>query len=287
MDLIEEIKGRKNNEGFLKNAKIKNWTEPFSYYWKHWSLLKEATKITLKGACAGSLFGYYWIILNPLLLIGLYSLIYCFITRVSLREMSIESYITHIFLGIIPYLTFSQVIQQSVICLVNNPSIIFSTLFPSEIFVAKMVLSNSVTLFIGLCVLLLYCVVYDVSCLPGFFFCILLSIFFLLFVLGISLVLALIGIAFKDLKFVLSHMMVIILMLSPIGIAATQIPPKFKFVAYFNPLYIFLVNYQKILLPNSVLFDLNFVVAVLVSLMVFFIGFKSFKKFKRTYFDYL
>ena len=58
------------------------FTAPFKLIFSNAYLLGRTTLVELKTQYAGSLFGMFWIVLGPILLLSIYTAIYAFIFRV-------------------------------------------------------------------------------------------------------------------------------------------------------------------------------------------------------------
>ena len=91
---------------------------------------------------AGSLLGLSWIFLGPLLILGIYALVYLEIFRVRGNTVfNGPSYVIYIFCGLVPYLTTAQALSFGVNSVVSNKAILNNTVFPIDLAPVKSALS--------------------------------------------------------------------------------------------------------------------------------------------------
>ena len=84
----------------------------FEMLWKHRKMLRATTISDIRSRYAGSVLGMFWLILYPILMLSAYSIVYVFILRLRLDQISTPEYVLLIFAGLIPFLGFSEVFTQ-------------------------------------------------------------------------------------------------------------------------------------------------------------------------------
>jgi len=117
-------------------------------------ILWSTTRNDIKGRYSGTVFGLLWTLIYPVLFLGMYALIYIMIFKVRLGEMTTFDYVLLIFSGQIPFFGFAEALGSGVSSVVANKNLIKNTLFPIELIPVKAVLSSSVTMLVGLFLLL-------------------------------------------------------------------------------------------------------------------------------------
>src|SRR5882724_10739405 len=109
----------------------------------------------LKARYRGSVLGFFWSFINPLLLL----LIYTFVFTVVLpgtHPKEIEPYALFMFCGILPWTWFSSSLLESANVLIAGGNLIKKVLFPAEILPITSVLANMVHFFLGLPILIAF-----------------------------------------------------------------------------------------------------------------------------------
>lgn len=92
-------------------------------------ILVELVRRGLKASYGGSFLGYAWTLLNPLLMIGIYALIFGTVTR-----LNIHNYALFIAAGQMPWGFFNGVVNSSLGALRSNSGVIRTINMPREIF---------------------------------------------------------------------------------------------------------------------------------------------------------
>jgi lipopolysaccharide transport system permease protein len=233
----------------------------------------------LKIRYKNSALGFLWTLLNPLFLI----LIYYFFIRLMRFQMNL----TELLSGVIPWHFLAMTLGDSVETISGNSTLITKTRFPRIILPLSTVLANLINYLLSLVVLIL--------CLPllkgGFSFS-LLWLFPLLplnciFVLGLSLFLSACNVYFKDTGHILSVVMMAWFFVTPIIYPLTQIPLRFRGIAFLNPMASLISLYRLAFLQTPLSFNGWFFLSMMILFLVFYFGFRFFSHFEPLFADEL
>src|SRR6187399_3084410 len=111
----------------------------------------------LKARYRGSVLGFFWSFVNPLLLLLIYSFIF---TKVIPNETKgVQPYAVFMFCGILPWNWFATSLTDSSGSLIAGGNLIKKVLFPAEVLPLVSVMANMVHFFLGLPILILFLVV--------------------------------------------------------------------------------------------------------------------------------
>ena len=78
------------------------------YYYNQRDLLLSYVRKDLKERYVGSVIGFYWSVLNPLILLGIYTFVFSVIFRVRFGEgEGLVNAALYIFCGMVPWMAFS------------------------------------------------------------------------------------------------------------------------------------------------------------------------------------
>jgi len=102
----------------------------------------------LKARYRGSVLGFLWSFINPLLLILIYSFI--FTTIMPNREPSLHPFALFMLCGILPWTWFSASLTEASGSLIAGGNLIKKVLFPAEVLPIVSVLANMVHFFLAL-----------------------------------------------------------------------------------------------------------------------------------------
>ena len=168
----------------------------------------------LKARYRGSVLGFFWSFVNPLLLLLVYTFVFAYVMP---PPKDIHNYALFLFCGILPWTWFSASLLESSNVLITGGNLIKKVMFPAEILPIVTVLSNLVHFLLGLPILVAFLIYFDapieLSELPWFPVALLVQ---LLLTLGLALILAALTVHFRDLKDILGNVMTLWFFATPI-----------------------------------------------------------------------
>lgn len=237
----------------------------------------------LKARYRGSVLGYFWSLVNPLLLL----LIYTFVFSVVLPGFrgDLEPYALFLFCGLLPWTWFSSALLESSNALIVNGNLIKKVLFPAEILPIVSVLANLFHFMFALPILALFLVFYarplgwhDLIWFP---FLLLVQ---LVLTLGLALALSALTVHFRDLKDLLSNLLTLWFFATPILYPMSMLPPLGKFFMDFNPFAHLAISYQELLFYDGPFGHWKWLLAVAVgSVVLFIVGYALFDRLRDSF----
>src|SRR3954469_3090780 len=115
-------------------------------------LIQSLVARELKARYRGSVLGFFWSFINPLLLLLVYSFVFTYVMKGS-NDPRIQPYALFMFCGILPWTWFASSLNESAGVLISGGNLIKKVLFPAEILPIVNVLANMVHFFLGLPIL--------------------------------------------------------------------------------------------------------------------------------------
>jgi len=210
-------------------------------------LIQSLVARELKARYRGSVLGFFWSFVNPLLLLTIYSFVFT-VVMPGLHPKEIEPFALFMFCGILPWTWFSSSLVEASGSLISGGNLIKKVLFPAEVLPIVNVLANMVHFFLGLPILVAFLVYYrhppDASDLVWFPVTVLVQ---LLFTISLALVLAALTVHFRDLRDILSNLLTLWFFATPIIYSIQSAPGLSKRVLDLNPMTHVIVSYQEIL----------------------------------------
>src|SRR5580765_4152108 len=201
----------------------------------------------LKARYRGSVLGFVWSFVNPLLLLLIYSFV--FTTVMPNNVEGVQPYALFMFCGILPWNWFATSLSDAAGSLIAGGNLIKKVLFPAEVLPIVSVLTNMVHFFLGLPILILFLIVYRHYPRPESLLWFPVVVFVqLLFTSTLALILAALAVHFRDIKDILSNLLTLWFFATPIIYPWFQ-PSVQKFHLFFdiNPYTHIAVPYQEIL----------------------------------------
>lgn len=248
--------------------------ELYRYRQLIWSLVIR----DLKARYRGSLLGFIWTFLNPLLLMLVYVLVFLVYMRIEM-----ENYAVFLFCGLIPWIWFSSSLMEGVNSVIAGGSLITRSMLSPEVFPTVKVVSNLINFLLSLPLLFFFIILFKIevgSPLLAFPIVILVQ---LIFTMGLVAIVSALNVRFRDLQHILGIFLTLWFFISPILYPLSSIPEEFRVYSMFNPIAIFSMAYQDILFYNR-MFDLKGMSAVLVfSITIYIIGTIIFNRYKESF----
>lgn len=256
--------------------------EVFKLLNRHRELMLELARRDISDRYAGQTLGLFWAVAHPLFLMGLYVFIFAFVFKAKVGgtlEMPLD-YTAYILSGLIPWMAFQECMNKSCTAITSNSGLVKQVVFPIEVLPVKGVLSSLLPQFVSLIILVIY-VLSTAKHLPATY--LLLPVLLTLQVLamiGVAYFLSAIGTYFRDIKDFVQLFGTAGMYAMPIFYLPGWLPEIFKPLIYANPFSYLVWCYQDALYYGRIDHPWAWVVNGVLSLAVFTMGYRLFRKLK-------
>jgi lipopolysaccharide transport system permease protein len=253
-------------------------------------LIQSLVARELKARYRGSVLGFFWSFINPLLLLSVYSFV--FETIMPNLQKETVPFAVFMFCGLLPWTWFSASLMEASGALIAGGNLIKKVLFPAEVLPIVAVLANMVHFALGLLILAGFMVGYqhfpDWYELWWFPVIVLVQ---LIFTLGLGLLLSALTVHFRDIRDLLSNLLTLWFFATPIIYFYQMDSVKnFYWMFRLNPFYHLAVSYQEILFFHPpVAGDPSFghmtslLLLGLASIVFFFVGYWVFDRLRDSF----
>lgn len=178
-----------------------------------------------------TVFGYFWTLFNPLLMMSVTAIVFS-----TIFKMDLKTYAVFLFAGMIPFSFFSTSVTQSGQSLIGNEGLIKKIYIPKLIFplgISVALLIDSVLAAAALFVIIL---AIGGNLTLALFFIPVGYILLFLFSFGIALVMTISTVYFRDLQHVVGILMQALLFLTPVFYKPESLQGKVAWLITLNPL---------------------------------------------------
>ena len=110
--------------------------------WDYREMIASLVRRDLRGRYKGSVLGFLWTFLNPLLQLVVYTVVFSVIMRAG-----IEDYYLFLFVALVPWTFFSTAVGGGAGCIVTQQNLVNKIYFPREVLPIATVTSAFVYLF--------------------------------------------------------------------------------------------------------------------------------------------
>jgi lipopolysaccharide transport system permease protein len=229
----------------------------------------------LKARYRGSTLGLLWTLLNPLLHMAIYALVFSVYIR---NEM--ERYPAFLLCGILPWTWFSSALFMGTTAIIEGGSMLKKVFFPPQVLPTVTVIATFINFLLSLPllfgVLLLFGVTFGWSllALP----LVMMAQFAL--TLGLTFIISAVSVRYRDIPPILAHLLMFWFFLTPIIYPVSSVPERFRTLLSLNPMTPFFVAYQEALLYNKWVSWEAFGVMVGVGALALLVGVLIFERFR-------
>jgi ABC-type polysaccharide/polyol phosphate export permease len=208
-------------------------------------LIQSLVARELKARYRGSVLGFFWSFVNPLLLLLVYNFVFAYAMT---PPAGIDNYALFLFCGLLPWTWFQASLIESSNVLISGGNLIKKVMFPAEILPIVTVLSNLVHFLFGLIILVLFLIYFKAPLHPlelmWFPVVVLVQ---LLLTLGFALILSALTVHFRDIKDILANLITLWFFVTPIIYSWRNPPQTIRRYLDLNPFTHLAISYQEIL----------------------------------------
>ena len=190
--------------------------------------------------------GYLWWILEPML----FMLVYWILVGVIFNRGG-ENYPLFVLCGLVPYRAFAISFSQSVGSISGKFSLLSQLNFPRIYLPFTDILVNHIKLIFGFLVVVVFSMFFGIHLQVKLIYLAIPFIAQILFVAGLSLIVSIGGVYFRDLKNLMLVINRIFLYLSPVLYPIESIPEKFRGIYRLNPIACWVESYRHIIMKNQ------------------------------------
>jgi len=245
---------------------------------RYWHSLWLLAKRDLRVRYSTSALGYFWSILDPLVMAGIYWFVF---TQVFKRDVGEDPYIVFLLSALLPWTWFTGAVSDTTRAFIREAKLVRSTKIPRTIWVVSLVLSKGIEFVASLPVLAFFVIISGAPVNPN------LGLFALgiliqgVLTVGVGLIVAPLVVFFRDLERAVKLALRFLFYASPIIYGVTNLPEQLHFWAAFNPLSGIFSIYRSAFFPEQLDW---FMVAVSagMSIVILCVGLLVFKRSIRS-----
>ena len=235
----------------------------------------------IKVLYAQTILGFAWAILNPVIQILIFTVIFGHIAGLSTDGIP---YVLFSTVAIIPWSYMSESMSASGQSLVNQQSMLGKVYFPRIIFPITPILAKLVDFSISLILVVGVMFYYRISPTWNLIYFPFLVILMMMIPAGIGMLLSALAIRYRDVNFAMPFVIRMLIYSAPILYTASSIPEQYRLIYSLNPIVAVVEGYRACLLGTPMPWEFIFPGAAVAILMLFF-AMIYFKKMERVFVD--
>lgn len=251
--------------------------------WQYREMIASLVRKDLKGRYKGSVLGFLWTFLNPLLQLLVYTLVFSVILK-----SGIPHYALHLFVALVPWIFFSSALTTGARLVLDQKNMIKKIYFPREVLPLAYTISSFCNLLFSFVIIFAVLTVSGMgvrlSVLPW-----LLPVMLIQFVLvlGVNLIVSAVTVYVRDFEHIMGVVSMAWMYLSPVVYGIEFVPEQMRRWYLLNPMAPLILAYRSILYHQRAPELLHLGLALGVSCAVLLAGAFIFARLQRRFAEVL
>lgn len=242
------------------------------------------------GRVTGSMLGMGWLVLQPLLLLAMYTLVFGVFmkSRWGAQGDDIAYFALALFPGLLVFNIFAECVNRAPTLVLQNPNYVKKVVFPLELLIVPVLAGALVQFGIGFSLWLVLVLVLQGGVGWGLLLVPLVLLPFVLLVAGLCWALAAMGVYFRDLGNLVPLASQVLMFLSPVLYPISNVPQSVRSALYLNPLTLVVEAVRAAGLDTgsaTLVLPEGFGLYLLAALMVAWLGIRLFRGLRPGFAD--
>ena len=254
------------------------------------NLLKNLILRDLKHRYVGSMGGFLWSVIHPIVLLISYTFVFSVVLRIKMgMETGTTNFSIFLICGFLPWMLFNDTVMRNCSVISDNAPLITKTVIPAEVLTISLTISNLVHHLIALAIFLIVLIsFYSISVSAAWV--LLYMLLLLLFAQGLGWIVAALQVFLRDTIQLLQIVLTLWLYFTPIFYSMNMVdhaPKAIRVLAHMNPMAIIVTGYRNSLLDVAQPSRIAIGALMLISTAVFIAGAFLFRRAKPGFADVL
>ena len=246
--------------------------------YKYRQMLESLVLTDLRTRYKGSYLGFLWTILNPLLMLVVYSIVFKYIVRIQM-----DHYTAYLFIGLMTWTLLAQSLSAGAGSIIRNSSLVKKIYFPKEILPLSVVIGGVINFLYSLVILFPMVFLSGLKLgWPLLTFPVVLFGYFL-FVLALTMLVAAFNVYMRDLEHIVGIVIAAWFYLTPIVFTSEMIPKDLSSVFQLNPMKIIVESLHNIFFYNKFPDLIVLGIFYITSIFLLVVSFIVFRKLSRNF----
>ena len=241
-------------------------------------LIVELVKRDLKLKYRRSFLGYFWSLLNPLMMMTVMMVVFSYMFR-----FDIENYPLYLICGQTVFNFFNESTNKAMYAIIDNAPLLKKVYVPKCVFPLARVLSSFTTMALSLLAVLIVMLVTHVR----FHFSMLLFFVPLVFLLFFASGISGLAVKFQDVAHLYSVFTMVLMYATPIFYPIEAVPENVARIIRLNPLYTIIYLFRALMLYGHIPSLLSWLYAAGTSLLMFVVGALLFDRMRKDFIYYI
>jgi lipopolysaccharide transport system permease protein len=242
----------------------------------------------LRNRYLGSFSGAFWLLVQPLLQLAIYSFVFVHVFKARLPGADAPGYVPFLVAALWPWTAFADAVQRSATAIQDNAALIGKVAVPRQTLVVSAVSASMLTHLAGfvamICVLALF---RDDVHVGGLVPSLLVFVPLYVLALGIGLICAAFQVFIRDLAQALVQILMLLMFCAPIFYDRAMLPERFQGWIGLHPFTFYADSFRALLLHRGDFRFTGLAIAALLAAAVWWLGRWAFRRLDPHFEDFL
>ncbi|MEM1785588.1 MAG: ABC transporter permease, partial [Candidatus Bathyarchaeia archaeon] len=246
------------------------------------ALIVELVRRELKLRYRGTWLGFFWSLLNPLIFMVVYTLVFSYFFRIGIQKFP-----AFLLTGLLAWNWFSESVMMGTSCIVDHAAFLRNAIFPAQILPVVSVAAGMMNYIFALPVLFALLLVYQTPL--GWTLLALPFVMLVQFLLSLGIVYftATFNVFLRDLRYIVQHGLLVAFFLTPVMYDLSFVPTRFQWLLKINPMTIVIDSYRRILFYGNWPHWRNLALLLGLALIILALGSAVFEHNRETFPEHL
>ena len=252
---------------------MKHLKELYDYREMVFSLVKK----DLRGRYKGSVLGFLWTFINPLLQLMVFTLVFSVIMKAGY-----DQYYLFLFVALVPWMFFSSSVQDGSTAIIREKDMVKKIYFPREVMPIATVTSGFVNMLLTFIVIFIVLIISGKGINPVALLCLpFVMVVEYILCLGIAMIVAALTVYFRDLQYILGIFTMALQYMTPVMYGSEMVPEWAMPIFQANPMTPIIEMYRQILYYKEVPEMLSLLYVLALGIIFIVLGFFCFNKLQK------
>lgn len=205
-------------------------------------MMYNLVKKDLRTRYKGSILGFLWTFINPLLQLVIYTIVFSVIMRCN-----VDKFYIYLFIALIPWIFFTTALQGGATSIISSKDLIKKVYFPRAIIPLSVVNAAFMNMLFSMVIVFAALLVSGIGLSGYVVFLPVIMFVEYVFALGLAMIFAALTVYFRDLEHILGIVIMGWFYLTPIVYTMDMVPEEYRQYYKFNPMTDIIAVYRDIL----------------------------------------
>lgn len=241
------------------------------------------------GRYRGSIMGVAWSFFHPVLMLIIYTVVFsvAFKARWGIGDESKVTFALVMFSGMILHGLLAECLNRAPDLIVSHANYVKKVVFPLEILPVVVLMSGLLHFVVSFCILVAFSIFAGMSIHPGAILIPVVMLPMVLLTLGLSWLLASLGVYLRDLAQSMGIITTMLLFLSPVFYPLDALPPEFRTFVLLNPLTLPITQLRDVMFWSKSIEWGAWSLSLAMGIVTCYFGFWWFQKSRKGFADVL